>query len=80
MSLNHFGFSAGAHPTYPQMNSIRQQKPKSWTYNLVEVSGHRVPRHEVSVYNVYNTNQLKATFAQGWRGSKIKSVSWGDCE
>jgi len=38
----------------------------------------RVLRLEVSVYNVYITNQLQTTFAQ--RGGGVKSVSRGDCE
>ena len=39
----------------------------------------RVLRLEVSVYNVYITNQFQTTFAQGGGGG-IKSVSRGDCE
>jgi hypothetical protein len=39
----------------------------------------RVLRFEVSVYNVYITNQFQTTFAQG-RGGGVKSVSRGDCE
>jgi hypothetical protein len=35
----------------------------------------RVLKLEVSVYNVYITNQFQTTFAEG-----IKSVSRGDCE
>ncbi len=48
--------------------------------NFVEVSlgiilG--VLRLDVSVYNVYISNQFQTTFAQG---GKVKSVSRGDCE
>jgi hypothetical protein len=39
----------------------------------------RVLRLEVFVHNVYITNQLQTTFAQG-RGGGVKSVSRGDCE
>ncbi len=35
---------------------------------FLEVSGHRVLRLEVSVYNVYITNQFQATFARGEGG------------
>ncbi len=38
----------------------------------------RVLRLEVSVYNVYNTNQFQATFTQG--GGGVKSVSRDDRE
>jgi hypothetical protein len=38
----------------------------------------RVIRLEISIYNVYITNQFQTTFAQGGRESK--SVSRGDCE
>jgi hypothetical protein len=39
--------------------------PNSWTYNFVEFLGIlRVLRLEVSVYNVYITNQFPAIFAQ----------------
>ena len=41
------------------------QKPNSWKYNFVEVSGHNL---EVSVYNVYIVNQFQTTFAQGGGG------------
>ncbi len=60
--------------------SIADQRPNSWTYNFVEVSGHilRVLRFEVSVYNVYITNQLQSIFSPG--GGGVKSVSRGDCE
>jgi hypothetical protein len=37
----------------------------------------RVLRLEVSVYNVYITNQFQTTFAQGGGGG-VKSVSIGD--
>jgi hypothetical protein len=37
-----------------------------------------VLRLEVSVYNVYITNQFQATFSQGGRG--VKSLSRGDCD
>jgi hypothetical protein len=40
-------------------------------------------RLEVSVYNVYSTNQFQTTFAQvggGVGGGGEKSVSRGDCE
>jgi hypothetical protein len=37
----------------------------------------RVLRLEVSVYNVYITNQFQTTFAQGGGGG---SISRGDCE
>jgi hypothetical protein len=37
----------------------------------------RVLRLEVSVYNVYITNQFQTTFAHGWG---VKYVSGGDCE
>jgi hypothetical protein len=37
-------------------------------------------RLEVSVYNVYITNQFQTTFAKGGRGEGVKSVSRGDCE
>jgi hypothetical protein len=38
----------------------------------------RVLRLEVSVYNVYITNQFKTTIAQGGRG--VKSISRGGCK
>jgi hypothetical protein len=38
----------------------------------------RVLRLEVSLYNVFITNQFQTTFAQ--RGEGVKSVSRGDCE
>ncbi len=38
----------------------------------------RVFRLEISVYNVYITNQFQTTFAQGVKG--VKSVSIGACE
>jgi hypothetical protein len=38
----------------------------------------RVRRLEVSVYNVYITNQFQTTFAEV--GGGVKSVSKGDCE
>jgi hypothetical protein len=44
---------------------------KNWRRNKnnsVEVSGHRL---EVSVYNVYITNQFQTTFAQRGEGGKI---------
>jgi hypothetical protein len=39
-------------------------------YNFVEVSGHilRFLRLEVSIYNVYITNQFQTTFAQRGEG------------
>jgi hypothetical protein len=40
----------------------------------------RVLRLEVSVYNVYITNQFQITFAQGgWGGGGGESVNRGDC-
>jgi hypothetical protein len=55
----------------------RTLKPNSCTYNFVEISG-----LEVSVYNVYITNQLQTTFAPvgGWGGGGEKSISRGDRE
>jgi hypothetical protein len=38
----------------------------------------RVLSLEVSIYNIYITNQFQTTFAQG--GGGIKSGSRGDCE
>jgi hypothetical protein len=38
-----------------------------------------VLRLEVSLYNVYITNQFQATFAQGERGGGVKSFSRRDC-
>ncbi len=45
-------------------------KPNSSTHNFVEVLGIIliVLRLEVSVYNVYITNQFQTTFTQGRRG------------
>jgi hypothetical protein len=40
----------------------------------------RVLRLEVSVYNVYITNQFPTTFARVEGGKGVKSVSRGDCE
>jgi len=47
---------------------------------VVEVPGHnlRVLRLDVSVYNVYITNQFQTTFARVGGGGK--SVGRGDCE
>jgi hypothetical protein len=58
-------------------------KPNSRTYNFVEVSGHNliVLRLEVSVYNIFITNQFQTTFARGCGGgggSNIRSRT--DCE
>jgi hypothetical protein len=39
----------------------------------------RVLKLEVSVYNVYITNQFQTTFAGGG-GEGVKSVGRGDCE
>jgi hypothetical protein len=39
----------------------------------------RVLRLEVTVYNVYATNQFQTTFARGGRG-EVKSFSRDDCE
>ncbi len=51
-------------------------------YSFVEVSlgiiwG--VLRLEVSVYNVYITNQLQTTFAGGGGGGGVKNFFGGDC-
>ncbi len=48
----------------------RTLKPNSWTSNFVEISGHNLEslRLQVSVYNVYITNHLQTTFAQGGGG------------
>jgi hypothetical protein len=48
---------------------------------FVEVSEQNlgVLRLEVSVYNVYITNQFQTTFTWGG-GGRVKSVSKGDCE
>jgi hypothetical protein len=45
--------------------SDNNQKPNSWTYNFVEVSGHKL---ESSIQNVYITNQIQTTFARGGGG------------
>jgi hypothetical protein len=39
----------------------------------------RVLRLEVSIYNVYITNQFQTPFAQGGVNVGVKSVSRGDC-
>jgi hypothetical protein len=38
----------------------------------------KVLRLEVSIYNVYTTNQFQTTFAWGGGGGGVKSVSIGD--
>ncbi len=45
-------------------------------YNVVEVSGHilRVFGLEVSVYNVYITNQFQTTFPKGGGGVTLVDV------
>ncbi len=62
--------------------SYSNLKQNSWTYNFVaKFLGHiilRVLRHEVSLYNVYITNQFQTIFARGG-GGEVKSVSEGDC-
>jgi hypothetical protein len=61
--------------------TIHQLKPDSWTCNFVEVCGHNLLRLEVSVYNVYITNQFQTTFAQeggeggGWSKIRKETVS-----
>jgi hypothetical protein len=40
----------------------------------------RVLRHQVSVYNVYVTNQFQTNSAQEGGGGVVKNVSRGDCE
>jgi hypothetical protein len=48
---------------------------------FVEVSGHthKISGLDVSIYNVYITNQFQAPFAQGGVNVGVKSVSRGDC-
>ncbi len=64
----------------PYFRNIRTvstvQKPNSWTYNFVEVSGHNLENSQKKFrYNAYITNQFRATFARGGGGgSTVKSV------
>ncbi len=72
-------FLKPSHPSYPHCGEASKGwrdwifkplflKPNSWMYNFVGVSGllgfMRVLRLQVSVYNVYITNQFQPTFAQ----------------
>ncbi len=54
------------------------EKPNSWAYNFIEVSGHNLESSQTwgfsILYNVYITNQFQATFAHGGREG-VKSVS-----
>ncbi len=60
--------------------SKTDQKPNSWTYNFVEVSGHNLAsffRLKVSVYNVHTKNPFQTNFAgEGGGGGKIRLQRW----
>ncbi len=50
-------------------------KLNSRTYNFDEVYGHNL---EVTIYNVYITNQFQTTFLKGGGGRGVKSSSGHD--
>ncbi len=57
------------------------QKPNSWTYNFVEVSGHNFERSQTWCFRsqCLHYNQFQATFFLGG-GGVVKSVCRSDCE
>ncbi len=55
---------------FKRQNSCRSQKPNSWTYNFVEVSGH----------NLESSSKQISFKPLLWRGGGVKFVSRGDCK